>query len=316
MTLDGQRKVMTSLEPALALELLLLNLTSLPDLINLEAMTGPMPGTGPAAGQGGGQTPPRPSAQQHGSSAPAAGGQRLAPPPQRQAPPRQAGQPPMSQAPRQGQQGRDSSGNEPSGNEPSGNEPSGTEPSGGPDDPRPGYGASPRTIAPAVQESAPPSYDDGPDDMDCPDAQDSQDTGGWHGQPDLPQTSAMPVARPSGPRDWAGFLDFVAERNGQAGVRVAMLRLTEGRVGENELVIRCKSRMHCSQLSENMTLSALGALTREYFGPKVEVRVETGDIAVPKTDRQLQEEAENHPGVLKVMEAFSAQMLSVGQRRQ
>ncbi|ADU62456.1 MAG: DNA polymerase III subunit gamma/tau [Pseudodesulfovibrio sp.] len=321
MTLDGQRKVMTSLEPALALELLLLNLTSLPDLINLEAMTGPMTGpvtgTGSAAGQGGGQTLPRPPlAQQPGSPPPAAGGQRFAPQPPRQAPPRQAGQPAMPQAPRQSQQGN--------GRDSSGNEPSGTEPSGGPDDPRPGHGASPRTMAPAAQEPAPPSYDDGPpDDSDCPDIQDVREAGVWTETGDAPSPPsalskgpAAPVARPSGPRDWAGFLDFVAERNGQAGVRVAMLRLTEGRVGDDTLVIRCKSRMHCSQLSENTTLSALGILTREYFGPKVEVRVETGDIAVPKTDRQLQEEAENHPGVLKVMETFSAQMLSVGHRRQ
>jgi DNA polymerase-3 subunit gamma/tau len=48
----------------------------------------------------------------------------------------------------------------------------------------------------------------------------------------------------------------------------------------------------------------------------VEVRVETGDIAVHKTDRQLQDEAEKHPGVVKVMEAFSAQMLSVSHRKQ
>jgi DNA polymerase-3 subunit gamma/tau len=43
--------------------------------------------------------------------------------------------------------------------------------------------------------------------------------------------------------------------------------------------------------------------------------VETGDIAEPKSDRQLMEEAENHPGVIRVMEAFNAQMLSVNHRK-
>ncbi|WP_027185169.1 DNA polymerase III subunit gamma/tau [Desulfovibrio inopinatus] len=38
MTLEGQRRVMTSLEPALALELLLLNLTYLPRLLSLEEL--------------------------------------------------------------------------------------------------------------------------------------------------------------------------------------------------------------------------------------------------------------------------------------
>ncbi|MGE4552342.1 MAG: DNA polymerase III subunit gamma/tau, partial [Desulfovibrionaceae bacterium] len=60
LTLEGQRRVMTSLEPALALELLLLNLASLPDLLGLEhlgeagiapagaasgSMSGPVPGS-------------------------------------------------------------------------------------------------------------------------------------------------------------------------------------------------------------------------------------------------------------------------------
>jgi DNA polymerase-3 subunit gamma/tau len=72
----------------------------------------------------------------------------------------------------------------------------------------------------------------------------------------------------------------------------------------------------CDQLKEKSTLTALDSLTKEYFGPAVEVRVETGDIAVPKTDKQLMEEAERHPGVIRIMEAFNAQMLSVSHRKQ
>jgi DNA polymerase-3 subunit gamma/tau len=346
MTLDGQRKVMTSLEPALALELLLLNLTSLPELINLEAMTGTgqpggQPG-GPAGGTmgGSGQTPPRQAPGTGSAPAGASGsGQRFAPPQQRQAPPRQmppvqtppqVGTPqprqappaPVDRTPREAGQGSD-------------RDSGGGEPSGGPDDPRPAAAApisapAAQATPPAAQQmhdQEPPSYDDGPpDDGDCP--PESMPSASGHDQWDTDMAHApaqpAPVTSPTrpapantaGPRDWNGFLDFVAERNGQAGVRVAMLRLTEGRVGQTELVIRCKSRTHCSQLSENATFSALSDLARGYFGPEVEVRVETGDIAVPKTDRQLQEEAERHPGVLKVMEAFSAQLLSVGHRRQ
>ena len=94
------------------------------------------------------------------------------------------------------------------------------------------------------------------------------------------------------------------------------MHLTEGKQQGDELVVTCKSKVLCSQLTEKQTLSALDTLTREYFGPMVEVRVETGDIAIPKTDRQLQEEAERHPGVLKVMESFGAQMVSVSPRKQ
>ena len=45
MTLEGQRKVLQSLEPALALELLLLNLTLLPRLLDLEALSTPAAGS-------------------------------------------------------------------------------------------------------------------------------------------------------------------------------------------------------------------------------------------------------------------------------
>jgi DNA polymerase-3 subunit gamma/tau len=58
MTMDSQRRVLTSMEPALALELLLLNLASLPDLLALGAAAVP------GAGQGAAAVPSRPAAPQ------------------------------------------------------------------------------------------------------------------------------------------------------------------------------------------------------------------------------------------------------------
>ena len=55
MVLEGQRRVMTSPEPALALELLLLNLASLPDLLDLEGLAAMPSGSAP---QGGGSSGP------------------------------------------------------------------------------------------------------------------------------------------------------------------------------------------------------------------------------------------------------------------
>lgn len=124
-----------------------------------------------------------------------------------------------------------------------------------------------------------------------------------------------PASVPQGPRNWDGFLKFVEERNGEAGVKVGMLHLTQGEHSGNELVVTCKSQMLCSQLTEKQTLANLDTLTKEFFGPAVEVRVETGDIPMPKTNKQLMEEAEQHPGVNKVMEAFSAQLISVSHRK-
>ncbi|MBG3877483.1 DNA polymerase III subunit gamma/tau, partial [Desulfovibrio oxamicus] len=51
MTLEGQRRVLTSLEPAMALELLLLNLAMLPRLVSLEQLSRGG-GAGPAGGRG------------------------------------------------------------------------------------------------------------------------------------------------------------------------------------------------------------------------------------------------------------------------
>ncbi|GFK95863.1 DNA polymerase III subunit tau [Fundidesulfovibrio magnetotacticus] len=58
MTLEGQRRVMTSLEPAMSLELLLLNLAYVPRLLSLEALEAR---SAPAQGPGGQNAAPRPA---------------------------------------------------------------------------------------------------------------------------------------------------------------------------------------------------------------------------------------------------------------
>ncbi len=84
MTLEGQRRVLTSLEPALALELLLLNLAMLPKLLSLESLSalgrrgapaggagnapGGGPGFRPGSAQGGG-TPGRAFSSEAGTAA-------------------------------------------------------------------------------------------------------------------------------------------------------------------------------------------------------------------------------------------------------
>jgi len=276
MTLDGQRKVMTSLEPALALELLLLNLTCLPDLINLETVsakpsTGSVPPQRPMTGGQGGPTggtsggTPHPPPQGPGGMA-SQGGQFSSPPTQpAQAPVRQPGTPPAAVS-----------------------------------TPSPEYGQG--KVSPSSSPTAAKPKFSAPD----PD-------------PVVPSDAAPmaepPASVPQGPRNWDGFLKFVEERNGEAGVKVGMLHLTQGEHSGNELVVTCKSQMLCSQLTEKQTLANLDTLTKEFFGPAVEVRVETGDIPMPKTNKQLMEEAEQHPGVNKVMEAFSAQLISVSHRK-
>lgn len=80
LTIEGQQRVRQSLEPALALELLLLNLTYLPQLVGLEGAgnAGVPSAPVPAAGQGGAAqgTPPAGPAS---GAAPASGGAGMAP---------------------------------------------------------------------------------------------------------------------------------------------------------------------------------------------------------------------------------------------
>jgi DNA polymerase-3 subunit gamma/tau len=281
MTLDGQRKVMTSLEPALALELLLLNLTSLPDLINLETMA-PRAGGAPTPPTGGGGRPgpARGGPAQGGPGM--QGGQGGTPPGGRQFAPPQAVQKPSAP--------------------PQASPPARTAPPHHEAREHGGSGFAP----PRAQSASPSRPEPEPEPVGPSDATPLS-------EPEPPRVQAASIP---GPRDWEGFLKFVEARNGEAGVKVSMLHLTEGTREKDALRITCKTRMMCSQLKEKSTLAALDGLTREFFGPTVEVRVETGDIAEPKSDRQLMEEAENHPGVIRVMEAFNAQMLSVNHRKQ
>ena len=66
MSLDGQRRVLTSLEPALALELLLLNIAMLPRLLPLESVS--------RLARSGGGAPPPPPRQAPGNTSSSGGG--------------------------------------------------------------------------------------------------------------------------------------------------------------------------------------------------------------------------------------------------
>ncbi|NDV20155.1 DNA polymerase III subunit gamma/tau [Pseudodesulfovibrio sp. JC047] len=290
MTLDGQRKVMTSLEPALALELLLLNLTSLPELIRLESMTAQTPASGtpqrPMGGSGGmqGGSGPGQGFRQGQGGAPG-NGQRFAP---------QHGTQPMQQArpqvPPQTQQRP-------------------------PIPPQ----AQQRTQAPSRQSSSPTASMRGTETSTPPAAPKEPEPAPVVPSDATPlsETANPPVPpHPAGNRNWTGFLAFVEERNGQAGVKVSMLHLTKGSLVKNELVVTCRSRTMCGNLTEKNTFKALEALAKEYFGSAIELRIETGKIAVQKSDKQLMEDAENNPAVNKIIETFGAQIVSVSPRKQ
>lgn len=299
MTLDGQRKVMTSLEPALALELLLLNLTSLPDLIKLESIGSGNSGSGnapqrPTPGSGGGQFGgPRGGQSPQGQGGPPGGG--YTPPGGRKFAPESPQAQPVRPTPAPAVQTPTSEGIRPQGQ------------------PTSMQQAAPSSPVSPPRQSVPPVQSSGSS------RESGAEAAPIHPSETTPfaETAAagLQASPSSGSRDWDGFMDFVAERNGQSGVNSTRLRLNSGKYTGEELVITCNTRIQCEYLAENVVNSALDRLVREYFGPMVEVVVKTGDIAVPKTGRQLQEDAEANPGVQKVMETFSAQLTSVSPRK-
>ncbi|WP_147821334.1 DNA polymerase III subunit gamma/tau [Salidesulfovibrio onnuriiensis] len=276
MTLDGQKRVMTSLEPAMALELLLLNIASLTDLINLEKVgntqaappRGPMGGRGSAPGgmprppQGGYQPPPQ-GGQQFRQQAQ---GYQPAPPQQQSVPPRQNQPPQQSVQPSVTQQLRPQT---PPAGEPAPSDPKEAEPS--------------KNIADPVTQAVPRAV--------C----------------ELP-------APPNGPKSWEGLLDYAKTCNGKSDVNAHNLRHLKGELQGKELVITCGNNFLYKQMSASSAVNALERLAGLYWGRNLSVRVETGGMSVRKSEKQLRTEAESNEAVLKVMDAFSALIMAVTPR--
>lgn len=317
MTLDGQKKVMSSLEPALALELLLFNLASLPELVNLSQVGGPS-GAAPRGPAPGRQGPPpgmnRPQGAQQARQAPQ---QRTAPPPQPQQqapnmppPP----QPPGQQAPQQ--QNAPQNGN--------------VQPGAVPPPPQPPQ----RMNAPAPQPSMPqPPQPPMPTPPQRPGRQQRDPAPG--GQEDEPRGTSeiltpSPTVEPHqtpppasiertgdlpdpvGPRSWEGFVEYVA--NAEVEGKPTQIRQASGQLFGNTLVITCASKFLCKTLQETATLATLAGFAKRYFGEETDVRVEAEDRPERKSYKQLQSEAEANPAVRKVLDRFSAIIESVTPR--
>lgn len=291
MTLDGQKRVMTSLEPAMALELLLLNIASLTDLINLEKV-----GASPASPRG---PAGNPSAPVGGSmQRPSQGGFQ---------PPPQGGgqfQGAVSQAPRRSQ----------------GYQPAPQQQS------RPPQQSAMRQQPPAQQ----PSSMQQPPRSQMPQAGEAAPAGPKEGEPSKnfaepvprPETKHVPEAvcelptPPNGPKSWEGLVRYAMDCNGKSDVNAHNLRQIKGELQGSELVVSCGNNFLYRQISATGATNALERLASLYWGMNLSVRVELGEVPVRKSEKQLRQEAENHESVTKVMEAFGARIMSVTSRNQ
>jgi DNA polymerase-3 subunit gamma/tau len=298
MTLEGQRRVMSSMEPAMALELLLLNLASLPDLLDLESLGGSRPasppsrpGTGGAApaGPGGGRGMPGASRPAPGrSAAPAAAAPQYAPPRSAANAPNAAQGAPAQASYPNGREHRPQAAPQPA---------SGVAESG------PGWQSPP-----GGQEPPPPGDDPDPGQGDAFGAGPEPGISPYEADASEANFSAP------GPQDWQSFLAFLRDQNGESEFSYANLRGVRGDYRDGLLTLVCPNDFMSGRLRGGSSGLAFLKTAREYFGPDVELRVRVEEGLGALTNQRRMQEIEKHPAVQRVKSAFDASIKDVTPR--
>ena len=306
LTLEGQRRVLNALEPAQALELLLLNLTVLPALIPVQGL--PDAVLPDIAGRA---AAPQPAVAPVESKITAAPVRENVPAPKPEAAPAPvfpaAGEPPVKAAPA-----------------PKANPaPAAATPPASESEPLPAYAAY---AAAAIDE--PPIWDDeplpGPPMSETLDQDLSSDTGFTAltdptppedeapsaSEPVAPQTAAPQPAQErdvaSAP-DWDEFLRFCREKHGldpDAGV----LGNVVGEFKAGELRLTCPSQLSLDRLAASETFGQLKAALAVFCGQETSVSLVVSENR-HKTKQELREEAQKHPKVLLLQSQLQAGLL-------
>ncbi|MFW5735681.1 MAG: DNA polymerase III subunit gamma/tau [Oceanidesulfovibrio sp.] len=308
MTLEGQRRVLTSLEPALALELLLVNLAFLPRLVPLDnlpaapasggagnsgAPGGAGPQGAPSNGRPGGQRTASSTAQARPAPASAPGIAPKPHPQQDQPRPQPAQSPQPASAPHAGARG----------------------PQGGPSP------AAPPQPGEAPMDEPPPGHpaargnETGDRGAMAPNpSPHSSEHSGRHtptpGDKEPPQSEPQAAsANPStqyGP-GWGGFLQRYRDAGGEGGP-TALLH-ARGKLTDGVLTVYCKSSFHKEQVEDPQHWRLLEPLVAEHYGPGVRVEAvsEPGDFVHHK---ELRDDVRSRPLVQGVMQEFDAQFVS------
>ncbi|MEF2146022.1 MAG: DNA polymerase III subunit gamma/tau [Desulfovibrionaceae bacterium] len=271
MTLEGQRRVMTSLEPALALELLLLNLASLPDLLDIQSVGATRPASvrsGPA-GQSGPGPAPRSGGPGMGGPPPSVGsaGNRFAAP--RPVSVANHAAAPASSRPAPHQESEQSA-------------------------------AAPKAaeVWTSPQDEPPP-------------VQDEDGLFEGEADNDFAHDQVQEQLQPVGPRNYARFKEFISTRNGQSGFSVTNLRGVHGEFAAGRLVLTCPNSFVDQRLRQGPSGSAFLKLLREFFGPEAALSVKVEDGLAAMTEQQRRKEVEGNPAVQRVMSTFQATIKDV-----
>jgi DNA polymerase-3 subunit gamma/tau len=273
MTLEGQQRVIKSLEPAQSLELLLLNLACLPDLLPLAALGGAV-ASAPAAPASSGPASSAPAAPR--SAAPSTPSTPPSPPPSSppSTPPSSPPSTPPSSPPSTPPAAPKASQAMPVQAEPvqaEGLQPKPVHPEGGQAE-----GLQPKPVHPEGGQAEPPAA--------------------------TPAPTASAAPRPGGPRTWEGFLDFVASKNG-SGVVTGLMQ-ARGELCGAELVLTCHNPTHCRMLEEGDGAVRLQRLVSEFFGPDMGINVTCAQAGPVKTDGTISREMQEHPLVQRVRQTF------------
>ncbi len=295
MTLEGQRRVLTSLEPALALELLLLNLAYLPSLVSLENVAAPPRTGGAGSAPGGGQSPQSGGGASPGRPLPgrrASGAQRTAAPLK------------TSSAPQPAPQAAERDMSDPPPWDEEAPHPACDEQPGEPE-----QAVSPQDLdeerTPPGRRSAPAP--ETPAAMPAPVPAPSSVPSSAKEEPAARQAAVAPPA--AGRRSWEGFLEFAAQAGEQDGHSMGYLRQIGGMYDGGRLQLRCLSSMQRCKITEGEYGVWVERLVRAYFGDDVLMDVSEPDNRVPDR-QQSKEELEQHPLVQTLQHEFGARIVN------
>lgn len=274
MTLDSQRRILTSLEPSAGLELLLLNLAMLPRLLPLEEL-GALP---PAPSAPGATSAPAASAPSSLSSAPApsavsasgegtssAPGESFAEPPSpsvkaKEAPAEPAPSVKVEKRPAPEAQNRPFPVPQPAPAQTSA--------------PAPGLTEEPKTVETQAPEARGQAED-------------------WK---DIPVDASLP---------WDGFLETCRDNR---DIPLPMLRQVTGEVRGDWLVLQALSQVIGQQLRRKEKLQVLEQLAASWAGRPLRIAFRPPQKIV-RTEAELKEEIQQHPVIRKFQEAYDARLV-------
>jgi len=315
MTLEGQRRVMTSLEPALALELLLLNLAYIPKLLSLESINAGQtqpPGRG-VSGQG---SAPRPASMSSGKaySAPSRPSPAPAPAYGQPARPVAGAYGSSPQVPRQVSR-TESAAFDPAPKPRIGQDtPRHGQARSGPSEDEPGIPVPADGVSPPEPDvsshKAEPFRSAQPSEQANPPGQEKPTPSDQHPEPGVhtvapgtlastlePEEQSTPAHRPRGPHTWKGFLEYVRHEAGENAVLKGALHGVKGVLEDTEqgAVVRflCPNEFLRGQLVEkNGNLAFLNARGVEYFGPGARLVFEVAQGQKPLNQQEMRAKAE------------------------